>query len=133
MNQETAKAPTFIITREKGMCKLTVGDDILWLDETTDTKYLRDTLCTVRDVNFPTIPMKLIGCIIPYENGMIAAAISAGKLNPEGSEFIIVMNYMFPEMGEYKTAMFYVNRETLDEFVDVMAPATPATTETEKK
>lgn len=104
---------------EKGNKVLQIGDDILVLDE-TDTRCLVGVMERVVDPELGVIPAVTSGCCIMYDKSIIAASVSIGKLNYEGSEFIFVINYMFPEMPGYQTHMFYMTRETLDGFADIL-------------
>lgn len=113
--------PTFTITRPDGDApRIQIGDDALVLD-TADSARIRSVFERVADDNFPCIPDQTTGCIVPYDNGTIAMSLSAAKLTIGGSEFIIIVNYMFPDMDGYKTAMFYVNRQTLDSYITALA------------
>lgn len=114
--------PTFEILKDKGDTnpRLQMGEDVLWLD-INDATNIKEVFVRVSNNLFPCIPVQTTGCLVPYDNGTIAACISAAKLNMEGSEFIIIVNYMFPGMDAYKTAMFHVTRTILDGFITTLA------------
>lgn len=110
--------PTFVIAKKPNEAtpKIQIGEDTLLLDA-EEAARIKRTFERVLNDAFPCIPEQTTGCLILYDNGTIAISLSMVRLTPMGSEFIIIANYMFPEMEAYTTSMFYVNRETLDGFV----------------
>lgn len=124
--EKAAEHHTFdIVASEDGNVAILIDSHDFWLD---DMERCRVRYCIKQAINCEVfnVPTATYGTMIPYANGIMAVHLSVSKLNKEATDFMILVSYMTPKMKSYRSHMFFVPRQVLDRYDNVLEGVTPA-------
>lgn len=108
----------FSIFKSNGKIKLQIGTDIFVLDEIEQ----RNILNCLNAVNGSRVlfPNSLNGTAIMYPNGIVAVNLSIGKIDLQGSKYIVMVYSLKPKSSVYDVNMFMCTGDMVREYINVL-------------
>lgn len=110
---------TFSIYEKNGIVKMQVGGDLFGLDN-CERKNIFNCLSDVKESRF-LFPNKTYGVAIMYENGLVAANISVGKIDIAGTKYIMMVYSLKPNSSQYEVNSFMLTGEAIAQYMDILA------------
>lgn len=110
---------TFSIYESNGIIKMQIGEDVFGLDD-RERKNIFNCLSDVKESRF-LFPNKLQGTAIMYDNGLIAANISVGKIDLGGTKYILMVYSLKPNSDKYDVNTFMLTGEAVSQYMDILA------------
>lgn len=110
----------FNIYRESGETKIRIGNNLYTLSALESEK-LKSFL--VMQATHPleiAVPDTMRSMVIMFENGTIAMNLTLGSIGYPPRGFILIVTYSPPELVRYDTNMFFLDANTLREYIAAM-------------
>ena len=110
---------TFKFFEEKGLIKMQIGDDKFVLDN-AERKRINNLLKKSIETS-ELVPNAMNGVLIMYDNGLIAANISIGKLDLAGTQFLLVIYSLTPKSTKYDVNTFLLQRNVMEKYIKILS------------
>lgn len=107
-----------IFKKEDNSCAIQVGDDIVTMDDIERVRLYQVINAVVEKPYI--VPNNMLGCLLMYDNGIIATSFSIGKLDIAGQKFLVVVYTMNPRTSSYEINQFLLLRSAVDAYLEAL-------------